>query len=323
MATLLLFTMIVNIFIGAYSLSFDEVFSALTFSKQSVASHVLMELRIPRILLALAVGISFGVCGCIMQTLFKNPLADPSLIGVSSGASVGVVLFMLFKDFIPLNGMFGIPFFAFIGAVLTIYLIYKLSSVYNKVSVSIMLLSGIAINALLGAVIGVFTYVSDDSALRSFTFWTLGSLNGANYENVSLLLPINVVIFWVIMKKKSELNLMFLGEDEAQNSGVNVEWLKRIVVICVSLGIGVSVAYCGIIGFVGLVVPHISRLIIGSNHKYLIPFCAFFGGFTMIWADSVARVSIAPAELPIGIVTSILGAPFFMWLLLRMKRRIF
>lgn len=326
---ILVLTIILNIFIGAFSLSLKDIMTVFTNpSENQLIYEILVQIRVPRVLLGFSVGMAFGLCGAIMQTLFRNPLADPSLIGVSAGASAGVVVFMLLVSFVPFfaneifTRYFSIPFFAFAGAIISIYLIYKLSMVYNKVSVAIMLLSGIALNSLLGALIGVFTYVSDDNSLRSFTFWTLGSLSKAEYSNIIILLPINIIILFIVLSKKNDLNLLLLGEDEAKNSGVNTEVLKKVLVVCVALGIGISVAFCGIIGFIGLVVPHISRLIIGSNHRYYLPFCAMFGAFTLIWADSIARIIIQPAELPIGIITSILGAPFFMYLLIKSKKQL-
>lgn len=325
---LLVFTLLSNIFIGAFSISFYDIKELFKNPNENqLLAEVLIHIRIPRVLLGFTVGMAFGICGAVMQTLFRNPLADPSLIGVSSGASAGVVVFMLLGSFTTffankfVQTYFSIPLFAFLGAIFAIFLIYKLSTIYNKVSVAIMLLSGIALNSLLGSLIGIFTYISDDNTLRSFTFWTLGSLSKAEYSNIIVLVPINIIILFIFLSKRNELNLLLLGEDEAKNSGVNTELLKKVLVVCVALGIGVSVAFCGIIGFIGLVVPHISRLIIGSNHKYHVPFCAMFGSFTLIWADTIARVIIQPAELPIGIITSILGAPFFMWLLIKSKKQ--
>lgn len=308
-----------NFFLGAFSISMKEFVDFLSSNANELVSGVLIDLRLPRILLSSLVGMAFGICGVIMQTMFKNPLADPSLIGVASGASAGVVLMMLFLP----SFENGIVIAAFLGSAITIVLVYRLSITYGKVSVVIMLLSGIAINALLGALIGVFSYVSDDASLRSFTFWTLGSFSASSYEALFYLLPINIVVFGIVMWKKNSLNLLLLGEDEAKNAGVNVEVLKKILIVCVALGIGVSVAYCGIIGFVGLVVPHISRLLVGANHRFLLPLSAILGALTMLWADTISRTVIAPAELPIGIITALIGAPFFMWLLLASKKELF
>lgn len=325
MLFLLFMSLFANIFIGAYKISLHQMWQAFFSDQEKMTWEVLYRLRFPRVLMSFLVGAAYGLSGTLMQALFKNPMADPSLIGVSSGASAGVVLFMLATSFwieAEFIRYISIPISAFAGAMLTIFFIYKISTVYNKISVSIMLLSGIAINALLGALIGIFSYVSDDATLRSFTFWTLGSLNMSNYQNTALLFLILSFVFFFMLHKKSELNLLLLGEDEAKNSGVNIELLKKMIVVSVALAIGISVAYTGMIGFVGLVVPHISRLLVGANHNYLVPFSVLFGSFFMVWTDALARTVIAPAELPIGIITALFGAPFFLWLLFKSKKQI-
>ena len=323
----LVVSFIINISIGAFNLQFSEILETLIHPSENIINtKVLVDIRLPRIFLGILVGIAFGVSGTMMQTLFRNPLADPSIIGVSAGASAGVVLFMMLGSFLPLlftKGVlsyFSLPLSAFIGAIITIAAIYKLASIYNKVAVTIMLLAGIAINSLLGALIGLFSYVSTDEELRSFTFWTMGSLANVEMINITVILPIVTFVCIFAMNKRVELNLLLLGEDEAKNVGVNTEKLKKQLIICVSLAIGASVAFCGIIGFVGLVVPHISRYIVGSNHKYLLPLSALLGAFILIWADAIARSIISPAELPIGIITAILGAPFFLFLLMKNKQ---
>lgn len=316
-----------NITIGAFSISISEVVNALFNPTQNqIYYQVIADIRFPRVILAVLVGVAFGISGAMMQTLFKNPLADPGLIGVSAGASAGVVIFMLLGKFLPdilYTGVFSylsLPFSAFLGAVLTIFVIYKLATVYNKVAVTVMLLAGIAINAMLGALVGLFTYVSTEEELKSFTFWTMGSLADGDIKVILTLLPIVFFTYIFAHKKKIELNLMLLGEDEARNSGVNAERLKKMIILFVSLSIGASVAFCGIIGFIGLVVPHIARLLVGSNHKFFIPLSAILGAFVLLWADSLARTIVAPAELPIGIITAILGAPFFLWLLMKNRQ---
>lgn len=324
---LLIISMFLNLAIGAFSISNDEILNALLYPQENKIYHqVIMDIRFPRILLGVLVGIAFGISGAMMQTLFKNPLADPGLIGVSAGASAGVVIFMLLGSFLPnilYNGFLSylsLPFSAFLGASITIFIIYKLATVYNKVAVTVMLLAGIAINAMLGALVGLFTYVSSEEELKSFTFWTMGSLANGDIKVILTLIPIVLVTYLFAYRKKVELNLMLLGEDEARNSGVNAEKLKKMIILFVSLSIGASVAFCGIIGFIGLVVPHIARLIVGSNHKFFIPLSAILGAFVLLWADSLSRTIVAPAELPIGIITAILGAPFFLWLLLKNRQ---
>ncbi len=278
-----------NITLGAYEISYDEIIdSFINPSSNYIRSQVLFEIRIPRVILALLVGIAFGISGAIMQTLFKNPLADPSIIGVSAGATAGVVVYMLFasvlSSYFVSNVFFylAMPFSAFLGAISTIYLIYKLANVYNKISTTIMLLAGIAINALLGALVGVFTYLSSDEELRSFTFWTMGSLANADFLTILILLPIISSIYFVSIYKQKELNLILLGDDEASNTGLDTVKLKKLLIFFVALSIGFCVAFCGIIAFVGLVVPHIARSLVGSDHKYLLHLSALLGAFILL-----------------------------------------
>lgn len=324
---ILVISVFFNITIGAFSISISEVIaSLLNPSKNQIYYQVISDIRIPRVVLGVLIGVAFGISGAMMQTLFKNNLADPGLIGVSAGASAGVVIFMLLGKFLPavlysgFLSYLSLPFSAFLGAVLTIFVIYRLASVYNKVAVTVMLLAGIAINAMLGALVGLFTYVSTEEELKSFMFWTMGSLADGDWKIIFTLIPIVLATYLFASRKKVELNLLLLGEDEARNSGVDAERLKKMIILFVSLSIGASVAFCGIIGFIGLVVPHIARLLAGSNHKYLIPLSAILGAFILIWADSLSRTILAPAELPIGIITAILGAPFFLFLLLKNKQ---
>ncbi len=324
---LLIISMILNVTIGAFSLSFSEILSTLLNPEENkIYYQVLVDIRVPRVILGVLVGVAFGISGAMMQTLFKNPLADPSIIGVSAGASAGVVIFMLLGNFLPtllydgFLSYLSLPLSAFLGAAITIFAIYKLATIYNKVAVTVMLLAGIAINAMLGALVGLFTYVSTEEELKSFTFWTMGSLADGNMKIILIMIPIVIVTYIFAISKNVELNLMLLGEDEARNSGVNAEKLKKYIILFVSLAIGASVAFCGIIGFIGLVVPHIARLLVGSNHKFYLPLSAILGAFVLLWADSIARIIIAPAELPIGIITALLGAPFFLWLLIKNRQ---
>ncbi|WP_321470307.1 iron ABC transporter permease [Halarcobacter sp.] len=324
---LLIISIVLNITIGAFSISFSEILNTLINPQENkIYYQVLLDIRIPRVALGVLVGVAFGISGAMMQTLFKNPLADPSIIGVSAGASAGVVIFMLLGSFLPtllFDGFLSylsLPLSAFIGSFITILAIYKLATIYNKVAVTVMLLAGIAINAMLGALIGLFTYVSTEEELKSFTFWTMGSLADGDMKIILTMIPIVVITYIFAIRKKVELNLMLMGEDEAKNSGVNSEKLKKLIILFVSLAIGTSVAFCGIIGFIGLVVPHIARLLVGSNHKFYLPLSAILGAFILLWADAFARMIIAPAELPIGIITSLLGAPFFLWLLIKNRQ---
>jgi len=324
---LVVFSICINITLGAFSILFKQILNTISNPQENTIFYqVLINIRLPRVFLAVLVGLAFGISGAMMQTLFKNPLADPSLIGVSAGASAGVVIFMLLGSFLPavlhsgILSYLSLPLSAFLGAVITILAIYKLATIYNKVAITVMLLAGIAINAMLGALVGLFTYLSSEEELKSFMFWTMGSLANADIKAVLTIFPIVIIILLFAISKQIELNLMLLGEDEAKNSGVNAEFLKKMIIFFVSLAVAVSVAFCGIIGFIGLVVPHISRILVGSNHKYYLPLSAILGAFILLWADSLARTIISPAELPIGIITALLGAPFFLWLLIKNRQ---
>jgi len=317
----------INITLGAFSISFSQILNTISNPQENTIFYqVLVDIRLPRVFLAVLVGLAFGISGAMMQTLFKNPLADPSLIGVSAGASAGVVIFMLLGSFLPtflysgFLSYLSLPLSAFLGAIITILAIYKLATIYNKVAITVMLLAGIAINAMLGALVGLFTYLSSEEELKSFTFWTMGSLANGDMKAILTIFPIVIITLLFAISKQVELNLMLLGEDEAKNSGVNAEVLKKMIILFVSLAVAVSVAFCGIIGFVGLVVPHISRILVCSNHKYYLPLSAILGSFILLWADSLARTIISPAELPIGIITALLGAPFFLWLLIKNRQ---
>jgi len=324
---LLFISILLGSTMGAFKMEFKQIIDTLLNPyKFPINYKVLLDIRFPRIILEILIGVAFGISGAMMQTLFRNPLADPALIGVAAGASGGVVTFIMLGSFLPtifISGLlsyFTLPISAFLGAVATTIAIYKLATFYKRVLISIMLLAGIAINALVGSLIGLFSYVSTDEQLRSFTFWTMGSLANADKINIAILTPIIILTTIFSISKTEELNLLLLGEDEARQAGVSTEIFKKQIIICVSLAVGVGVAFCGIIGFIGLIIPHISRFIVGSNHKYMIPLSALMGAFVLIWADAFSRTIIAPAELPIGIVTSILGAPFFIYLLLKNRQ---
>jgi len=324
---LVVLSICINITLGAFKISFAQILNTISNPQENTIFYqVLIDIRLPRVFLAVLVGLAFGVSGAMMQTLFKNPLADPSLIGVSAGASAGVVIFMLLGSFLPtflysgFLSYLSLPLSAFLGAVITILAIYKLATIYNKVAITVMLLAGIAINAMLGALVGLFTYLSSEEELKSFMFWTMGSLANADMKAILTIFPIVIITLLFAISKQVELNLMLLGEDEAKNSGVNAEGLKKMIIFFVSLAVAVSVAFCGIIGFIGLVVPHISRILVGSNHKYYLPLSAILGSFILLWADTIARTIISPAELPIGIITALLGAPFFLWLLIKNRQ---
>ena len=301
--------------VGAVSIPISGLFMAeLTDLQQAV----LFSIRLPRIMLAVIVGIALAVSGAAMQGLFRNPLADPGLIGISTSAALAVALVIVLAG--PLTGMLGIyslSIAAFLGALVACFIIFRLAKLTGKFSVTYMLLSGIALNALCAAGVGFLTFLSNDEQLRTLTFWTMGSLGGALWPSVLVASTIVVPACIVLIRNARELNLLLLGENEARYLGVDEDRLKRRIIISTALAVGAGIAVSGIIGFVGLVVPHLVRLILGPDHRLLIPASGLLGASLLLTADTFARTIVAPAEMPVGILTSLIGGPFFLWLLVK------
>jgi iron complex transport system permease protein len=294
----------------------------------SVRDHVIIfDIRLPRAILGLFVGAALAVSGAIMQGLFRNPLADPGLVGVSSGASFGAVIMIVLGDTIaaPFYGALGIyalPLAAFAGSLITTMLLYRIATRHGQTSVATMLLAGIALGALTMAATGVLIYMADDKQLRDLTFWGMGSLSGATWVKISAAGPIIILSLLAMPIMARGLNAITLGEAAAFHMGVPVQRLKTMAIIVVAAGTGASVAVSGGIGFVGIVVPHILRMAIGPDHRYLLPASALLGGSLLIVADVLARTIVTPAEMPIGIITAAVGGPFFLWILLRNRTRL-
>jgi iron complex transport system permease protein len=285
------------------------------------AELIVGQIRLPRTLLGLAVGAVLALSGVAMQGLFRNPLADPGLVGVSSGAALGAAVAIVAGA--SLGGLpepfqpYLLSICAFAGGLGVTAIVYRLGRRDGHTSVSTMLLAGVAMTALAGSIIGLFTYLADDASLRTLTFWNLGTLNGASYARLwPLLLVCAAVILWLPRRAKA-LNALLLGESEARHLGIEVERLKRELILCIALGVGAAVAAAGLIGFIGLIVPHLVRLLTGPDHRVVLPASALAGASLLLFADIFARLIMAPAELPIGIVTVFIGAPFFLFLLVR------
>lgn len=285
------------------------------------AELILGQIRVPRTLLGLAVGAVLALSGGAMQGLFRNPLADPGLVGVSSGAALGAAIAIVAGA--SLGGIpesiepYLLSIFAFAGGLIVTAIVYRLGRRDGQTSVGIMLLAGVAMTALAGSIIGLFTYLADDATLRTLTFWNLGTLNGASYARLWPLLLVCVFVIGWLPRRAKALNALLLGESEARHLGIEVERLKRELVLCIALGVGAAVAAAGLIGFVGLIVPHLVRLMAGPDHRIVLPASALAGASLLVFADVFARLALAPAELPIGIVTAFIGAPFFLFLLVR------
>ncbi len=283
---------------------------------------VLLHIRLPRLLTGLLVGAALAASGALLQGLFRNPLADPGIIGVSAGASFGAVCAIVVGAALPFASLLGaalLPMFAFAGAWGATLLLYGIATRRGRTSVATMLLAGIALSALTMAFTGVLIYIADDAQMRDFTFWNMGSLSGANWDKLAIAAPVVLLALGIAQFLANGLNAMALGEAAARHMGVPVQVIKRVTILCVAVATGVSVAISGGIGFVGIVVPHVLRLVSGPDHKHLVLNSALLGSCVLVSADVVARVIIAPAELPIGIITAIIGGPFFLWILLRQR----
>lgn len=325
---LLILLSLFSISTGAVSVTWQQILKLVP--APAHIEMIIYDLRLPRSLMCLLVGATLSLCGAVMQGLFRNPLAEPGIIGVSSGAGLGaglaIVIFtpLISHDASPwLQALLSIgivPLFAFIFGVLTTLMVYKIGTSAQGTSVTTMLLAGVAIGAISGAVLGFLNYVADDMALRDFSLWSMGSMAGARWPSILLSLVCLIGIGVCFVRQAKALNAFLLGEPIARHLGVNVQKLKQNLIILCALGVGVSVAVVGPIGFIGLVVPHLGRLLVGPKHEYLLPVSALLGAAILLLADILARTLLLPQELPVGIVTAALGAPFFIYLLLKQKR---
>lgn len=329
-ALALLATAIGSVTVGPMNISVWDSVQSLLLRSEQLAPHinlVIHEIRLPRTILCMLVGAILAICGTVMQGLFRNPLAEPGIIGVSAGASLGAALaIVLFADLSQRYPQFmnlaAVPLFAFLGGALTTVLVYKLGTSKMGTSVTIMLLAGVAISALSGAGIGYMNFIANDQMLRDLSLWSMGSLAGANWTSI-LLCAVTLLLLMVIFTRKAmSLNALLLGEAEANHLGIPVQKLKRQLILLTAVGVGVTVSVSGMIGFIGLVIPHLGRMLSGPDHRSLLPISALMGALLLTIADMFSRVAVAPAELPVGIVTALIGAPFFIYLLFKQKGKI-
>lgn len=310
--------------IGAFPVAASDIGRSLidgvTGQQQSgFAGAVIWDIRVPRMLLAMLVGASLATAGALMQGTFANPLAEPGIIGVSSGAAV-VAVFSIIAG-ISAFGAWVIPAAAFVGGLVVTAGVYWLARVNGRTEVLTLILVGIAVNAFAGALIGLLMSVSDDSQLRSITFWNLGSLSAATWLNVLAVLPIALIGITATMFLAHKLDLLSLGEHGAGHLGVNVESTRQVSILLVALMTAAAVAVAGIITFVGLVVPHALRLVVGPKHRLLLPASAVGGALLLVVADLISRTVVAPREIPLGVLTALIGSPVFFWLLRREHKR--
>lgn len=318
-----------GISIGTLSIPFSAIISIfqhhlfgspLPVSVDPTLTNIVMTIRLPRVLLAFLIGASLSLSGAAFQGLLKNPLADPFTLGVSSGASVGAVLVLFFSIQIPFLGAFTLPIISVFAAFLTLLIVVAFAKMVDKrMSVETVILTGIIFSSFLGSLISLMIALTGEE-LRQIITWLLGSVSMRGWEYVYLLLPFFIVGSLVLLSQSKELNLLSFGEEAAQNLGMNVQFRKFMILSSASLLTGASVAVSGTIGFVGLVIPHLTRLLFGANHVRLLPLSMLYGGAFLVLADLLARTIIVPRELPIGVITSLIGAPVFAIILYYRKK---
>ncbi len=281
------------------------------------AAIIIGEIRLPRVLLAALVGAILAGSGAAMQGLFRNPLADPSLIGVTAGASLGASIVIVGAGGLLGNflGLTLVSVGAFVGGLLSVIVVYRLATAASGTSVATMLLAGIAITALAGAIGNILEFYSNNDTLRRISLWRMGGLDGATYDRLTIAAVVGGLVIGTLPRYAAALNALLLGESEARHLGIDVDRTTRRLILIVAIGVGASVALAGTIAFVGLVVPHIIRMLSGPNHGPLLRNSALAGALLLVLADWLARVLLAPTELPVGIVTAVIGVPFFIVLL--------
>lgn len=314
---LLLLSILLSVSFGSVSIPFNEL-RLWMLNEASLQTKVIIEdIRLPRTLLALSVGALLALCGTVTQGLFRNPLADPSLIGVSAGASAGasIVIVLMSQLHWSMIGISAVSVGAFLGGLIAVLLVYRIATGINGTSVATMLLAGIAITFLTGSLSSVLEFYADDEMLRRISLWRMGGLDAANYTRAVIALGVLGVLCVFLPGASQALDAFLLGESEARHLGIDVDRIKYILISAVAIGVGVSVALAGTIAFVGLVVPHMLRMLVGPSHRFLLPLSAIGGAVLLLLSDVLARTLVAPTELPVGILTAFLGAPIFISLL--------
>ena len=281
-----------------------------------VSETIVMNLRLPRIIIGVLVGAALGVAGAAVQGIFRNPMAEPYTVGVSSGAALGAIVVIFFG--MTIAGTYTLPIVSFLFALGTILTVYRIAKVDGKIPVGILLLSGIAISLFLQAIVSTFMYMAGEE-LQRMVFWIMGGLWGRNWTHVQMILPPILLGTLGIFSFSKDLDAMLLGEESAQHLGVRVERTKKYLLILASVVTAAAVAVSGVIGFVGLIIPHIMRILVGPRHRILFPASAFGGAIFLVWADNLARVLPTVGELPVGIITALAGGPFFIYLLKKKK----
>ncbi|WP_370980854.1 FecCD family ABC transporter permease [Agaribacterium sp. ZY112] len=310
---LILLAFFASLSLGASQLSWPALLRG-----DALAETIFWQLRLPRSLLAIAVGCMLAMSGCAMQGLFRNALADPSLIGVNAGASLGASLSIFFSASLSTLGLIGSTAIgACLGASIAIFAIYRIAKHDNYINVTTMLLAGMALSALAAGLNQLLQFFSSDQVLRQMSLWHMGKLSGANWLSANIAIAVAIFSSVIIFTQANVLNAFLLGESEARHLGFNVERKKNLLIIIVAIACGTSLALCGSIIFIGLIVPHLCRLLVGPGHRLLLPVSAIIGALLMLTADTLARLAMQPSELPVGLLIAFIGAPFFLLLLRR------
>lgn len=305
---------------GAMDINWSNIFQ-----KESVEHYIIWHVRLPRILAALLIGGGLAISGAVMQGLFRNPLVEPGIIGVSGGAALfaaGTIVLgqKVAPQLFAILGDYALPIAACLGGWLVTSILYIFSRNKKGVSISSMLLIGIAINAFTGALIGLLTFMASENELRSLTFWSMGSLSSFNYQKILILTSVQIIFVPLLWKKAKAMNAMLLGEREAKHLGIHVERLKKAQIWGVAIITGTAVAFAGAIGFVGLLIPHLVRMLFGADHRFVLPLSYLLGGILLIVSDGFSRTIASPSEVPIGILTAFIGAPFLGYLVFKQGR---
>ncbi|HMA59895.1 MAG TPA: iron chelate uptake ABC transporter family permease subunit [Halanaerobiales bacterium] len=314
---------IISLSFGSINLSPLKVLKIIFFGedvKQSL-NVIIKQIRLPRIILSFLVGAGLSIAGVVFQGVIRNPMVDPYIVGISAGAGTGVTLAIVLNLQISFLFFNTIPLMAFFGSLITVYIVYNLAKTKDKVPVVTFLLAGVAVGFVLNAVMSFFMVIGTRD-LSKIVYWLLGSLSTASWQDIRLMLPYFVVGNFIIIFFLKDLNLILLGERDAQHLGVDVEKSKRYLIIGASLVTASVVSVSGSIGFIGLIVPHIARMLVGPDHKKLFPTAAILGGIFLIVSDDLARILLAPMEIPVGIITALTGGPYFIYLLRKQKKEI-
>lgn len=308
-------TVIISISAGAVKIPLQEIINVFTGNGDETSRTIIFNLRLPRVIGAAVVGMGLSVVGAFFQGLLRNPMADPYVLGISSGAAFGATIAIVLG-----LGLFSLSFLAFISSLAVVIFVYTISKTGSKVSMTTMLLAGIAISAFISAIISLLMLLNHDEFTR-IVFWTMGGFSLTNWNSIAFSAPIIIIGSFVMYVFSRDLNAILTGEEVAEHLGVNTEFIKKIILVLGSLVTATAVSVGGIIGFVGLIVPHVSRLIVGPDNRILVPFSALSGAIFLTLADTLARFILRPTEVPIGIITATFGGPFFLYLLIKNKQK--